>query len=738
MKRENKNGLQLTDYRCQMAVDKLKSRAETKLKFLAGVLINGNTGKQTDYSFEKLPVRCFKTHALNMRSRWFITTCITLLMNCYFAYSQTDQSVDKWMDYLMQLEENGENSERIESLYADFSRLSDHPLPVNLASKEQLKQLPFLSDLQIEALLSYRDRYGKLVSVYELKQIDHFDFETIQLLLPFIRIGEEVVDKPPVTVNNLLKRSSNELILNYATCFQQKAGYRSYPDSVLSRYPNKRYLGEPFYQSVRYAYTFDERIRFGLVAEKDAGEPFWNKHHKGYDYYSLHLELKAVNKWLKTVVLGDYKASFGQGLVLSHDYTPGRTSLITQTERRTNGFRRHYSTNETDYFTGAAFTAGWHAITFNGFYSYRKLDGTVDSSSVLSFKTDGLHRLVREREKRRQIPMHTFGGNLHGVFGGFSLGATVVHYSFSGLEVQPDAKPYNLHYFRGHQHTNLSVDYKYGNRHFSLYGETAFSANGAAATLNALQLTPVSYLTLLMMYRYYDKRYQAFFGNAFGQQSAVQNEQGLYMGLRFMPFAGWQISAYADYYKFPWMKYGVDQPSHGLEWLVQIDYQPVSGLSSYIRYKNRNRQVYQQQQIRYQLLWKPLPAVYLKASADYIRYKKEPQQHDGWMVAMYGGWNPVRLPLQTDLSLAWFTTDDYQSRIYSYEKNLLYQYYRPMLYGKGVRATWVMRWKPVYRLTLSGKLAWTHYPEQETIGSDLEQIDGNHKIDLYLGLQWKF
>ena len=82
MKRENKNGLQLTDYRFQMAVDKLKSRAETKLKFLAGVLINGDTVKQTDYSFEKLPVHCFKTHALILVNRWFITTCITLLRKC--------------------------------------------------------------------------------------------------------------------------------------------------------------------------------------------------------------------------------------------------------------------------------------------------------------------------------------------------------------------------------------------------------------------------------------------------------------------------------------------------------------------------------------------------------------------------------------------------------------------------------------------------------------------------------
>ena len=72
----------------------------------------------------------------------------------------------------------------------------------------------------------------------------------------------------------------------YDKCFQQKKGYCSYPDSILQQYPNRKYLGEPFYHFLRYSYTFDDRLQWGMVAEKDAGEPFWNNHHKGYDFYS--------------------------------------------------------------------------------------------------------------------------------------------------------------------------------------------------------------------------------------------------------------------------------------------------------------------------------------------------------------------------------------------------------------------------------------------------------------------
>ena len=46
------------------------------------------------------------------------------------------------------------------------------------------------------------------------------------------------------------------------------------------------------------------------------------------------------------------------------------------------------------FFRGAAATVNWKNLDINFFYSYRKLDGGVDSTIVTSFKTDGLHRLV--------------------------------------------------------------------------------------------------------------------------------------------------------------------------------------------------------------------------------------------------------------------------------------------------------------------------------------------------------
>lgn len=436
--------------------------------------------------------------------RMFINLLVCLLINGYQLRSQTIYSVDKWMEYIEEMASETEDEERIEALYTDLSYLAEHPFELNTVTEEQLKHLPFLSDMQIRKLLEYRSRYGKMLTLYELKNVESFDFETISLLIPFVYIGEIIVDKRPITVKNLLKQGSNNLQIRYDKCFQQKKGYCSYPDSVLQQYPNRKYLGEPFYHSLRYSYAFDERILFGLVAEKDAGEPFWNEYHKGYDYYSTHLFLKDMNKWLKSLAVGDYKISFGQGLVISNDFSPSRNALVSQAERRTNGFRRHFSTNENDFFRGAAATVNWKKLDISLFYSYRKLDASVDSTIVTSFKTDGLHRLVRDREKIRKVPMQTFGGNIRYAAPDLCIGLTALSYSFGNYSIQPDPKPYNLFYFRGSRNLNISVDYLLKNKLIKFYGETALSRNGAVASLNALQLTPASYFSLLLLYRYYD------------------------------------------------------------------------------------------------------------------------------------------------------------------------------------------------------------------------------------------
>lgn len=669
---------------------------------------------------------------------WFITPFISLFITCYSVYSQQTIPVDKWKEYVEDLADESLDEARLETLYADLSYLSEHPMDLNEVTRDQLSRLPFLSDRQIEQILRYRKRVERFVSLYELKGIEDMDFQTIQLVLPFVYVGEKSVDKIPFTVKNLLKYGSNELLFRYDQCFQQKKGYGSYPDSVLQKYPNRKYLGEPFYASIRYSYNFEDRLQMGFVGEKDAGEPFWSEMHKGFDYYSFHFLLKEHGV-LKTLAIGDYKVSFGQGLVISNDFSPSRSALVSQAERRNNGFRRHYSTNEQDFFRGVATTLTWKDWDASLFYSYRKLDGAVDKDTFPTIKTDGLHRLSRDWEKRKKVGMQTLGGNIRFARSDVHIGLTALHYSFGGLTLYPQEKPYNRFAFRGKSNFNIGVDYMLKNRWGKLYGETAISGNGAMATLNALRLAPVSYLSLLILYRYYDRRYQAFFGNAFAQNSSVQNEQGVYLGFQWTPFGYWKISAYADFYRFPWLKYQVDYPSVGREYMAQLDYAWNASCSTYLRYKCKEKdEDGKQQRLRWQASYVLASAWHLRTSADGIFSDYGGDNQMGYSLSQSIGWKPFTIPFRFDTYVAWFSTDGYASRISSYEKNILYAFYMPSFYGKGFRFALSFHWDITRYLSLSAKLGHTYYKDRDKIGTDTEEIAGNQKTDLSALFRWKF
>lgn len=685
--------------------------------------------------------------------RFFSVLFILLFIICYKSNSQNKTTVDNWEEYLNDLSLEDINSDKLESLYDDLSFLSENPFDINEVTAEELNCLPFLSEQQIRDIITYRKRSGRFDTIYELKGVESMDYNTIQLILPFIYVGSNYVDKPEFSVNNLFKYGKNELVIRFDKCFQRKAGYFPYSDSILALYPNRRYLGESFYHSVRYSYTFDDRLQAGIVMEKDAGEPFANRYHKGYDFYTAHVLLKDLNHWLKCLVVGDYKISFGQGLVISNDFSLSKTAMVTQAERRNNGFRRHYSTNEYDFFRGIASTVKFGKVNVSLFYSSKRNDGTVEDSVITSLKTDGLHRLQRDLSKKQKFRISTFGGNIRYVTPGISVGLTALSYSFGKYALNQKKQPYNVFYFRGYRNLNVSVDYmlKYGA--FKFYGESAFSKNGAFATLNAVSFSPVSYISFLLLYRFYDKRYQALWGNAFSQSSSVCNENGLYASIQFTPFPYWKFSLYADFFKYPWLKYGVDTPSSGQEYMFQADYTASDKWSCTFRYrfkeKEKNRREenistnriipYRTQRFLARMRYVPSESVSLKSSLESVFYKEHTDGlQKGFLVSQAVSWTPLSLPFTFDLCGAWFHTDNYRCRLSSYEKNLHYMFGYSSFYGHGIRLSFIGKWMIHSGLSLAAKLSHTQYMNRDEIGSGQEMIKGSGKTDFSIQLSWNF
>ena len=70
-----------------------------------------------------------------------------------------------------------------------------HPIDINMASAEELQGLYFLTDLQIDQLIRYRNILGKLIDIYELQAVPSWDLITIHKALPYLIASDALTMK---------------------------------------------------------------------------------------------------------------------------------------------------------------------------------------------------------------------------------------------------------------------------------------------------------------------------------------------------------------------------------------------------------------------------------------------------------------------------------------------------------------------------------------------------------------
>jgi hypothetical protein len=75
-------------------------------------------------------------------------------------------------------------------------------------------------------------------------------------------------------------------------------------------------------------------------------------------------------------------------------------------------------------------------------------------------------------------------------------------------------------------------------------------------------------MTLMLLHRYYDKRYTALHAQSFSEGSNVQNEHGIYAGFVWQPSSRWTLNGYVDYAHFTWKRYQVSMPSDAFDTMI--------------------------------------------------------------------------------------------------------------------------------------------------------------------------
>lgn len=636
---------------------------------------------------------------------------------------------------------NSVNSLNWENELEELSNRLQEPVNLNSATREQLEQFPFLSDIQIEHLLAYIYIHGQMETIYELQLVEELDRQTIQYLLPFVCI-KAINNEPAFRWKTMLKDAGrygkNEVLTRLDIPFYKRKGYEH------------TYLGPSVYNSVKYTFRYRDQLYAGGVAEKDAGEPFAALHNRyGYDYYSFYLLLQNCGR-LKSLAVGNYRLSFGQGLVMSTDYLMGKTIYASSFNNRSAGIKRHSSTDEYNYFRGVATTVALtKRLSVSAFYSHRNMDGVVTDGEITSVYKTGLHRSRKEADKKNLLTSQLTGGNVSYQQNHIRLGITGVYYVFNRL-YEPELTGYSKYNIHGNHFYNLGIDYAYRWRRFSFQGETAIGKQGWAS-LNRLQYSPVQDIQFMLIHRFYSYDYWAMYAHSFGEGSTVQNEQGYYVGLETTPFSHWRFFVSFDLFSFPWKKYRINKPSRGTDGLIQATFTPRTNLSMYLkyRYKQKERDLTGSKgtltlpifhhQLRYRLNYSLNDVFSSRTTLDYNHFHSQDRAATkGYQVTQMISSQLPWTRLFADVQGSYFCTDDYDSRVYVSEKGLLYTFYTPSFQGRGFRCAVRLRYELNKHWLFITKFGETIYLNRNEIGSGNDLIYGNKKADIQMQLRIKF
>ena len=148
------------------------------------------------------------------------TTLFALLLTLFDSslYAQDSLSWDDFIDDYA-TDENEEST--LSDTYETLTELHEHPLNINTATREELGQLPFLTDKQIEEIQAYIHSYGEMKTAGELLMIESLDYETRQKLMHFIYIGEVNKQQFP-SIENILKYGKQEILASASIPFYNR------------------------------------------------------------------------------------------------------------------------------------------------------------------------------------------------------------------------------------------------------------------------------------------------------------------------------------------------------------------------------------------------------------------------------------------------------------------------------------------------------------------------------------
>ncbi len=566
--------------------------------------------------------------------RWILSLvglCVVLAM-----HGQSIAIEDVLEDIYNQLSEDDEILQ--EDVQEQLMNIAANPIDLNHTNADELAELMFLSDEQINAILMYQYEHG-FKEIYELQLIDCLKDYEIRNLLPFVRVDSLEVQG---------FRSSGGKKMYFREVFH----YAKHEMTLRVDARNiEDFDGDPMYGKLRYRFNYQNRVQAGVSVLRRQGDEAIRQEGERWDYGG-YIQLKDIGP-MKTVVAGNYQASFGYGLVVGSPFKRGKSAYIQSTATTDEGLKKYSSVGDSyNYFHGVGATArvsSWADVS--AFYSLRK--GKEDAWN------------------------HVVGVNATGRWNRLKVGITAVETieaTNSSQFREGSQASYSLEVKRREASGVMGVNARWNMGKVDIWGEVATSHGNTwgVGVITGVRYRPISDVNLLAIYRYYSPEFDNVYANSLCSWSRMKDEHGGYLGLEYNRLRNWQLSAFGDVWKT------------GFETMAQADFVPQKDYRMHTRFRVKRKD----EKDTYSLRWN---MVY-----EFGQWKMKTQA-DGNMVQAKGGWTYglsvlqdveyrfSEVPIVLQLRAQAFDAREWNNRVYIYENDVLYAYAIPFVYGLGGR-----------------------------------------------------
>ena len=557
-----------------------------------------------------------------------------------------------------------EMSDENTAILENIQRLAENPLSLNEASRAELSQIPFLTSVHMDSILSYRRRKGRFKSRRPLRKI--LGAELYNILKPFFTIQS--------------KKPKRAYLI-------QKNYFPIDPSDAARRYP-----GGLWYNKSKMYYSVNKNISAGFITQKDVGEE------NIMDFYSAYFS-RNTRRW--QFILGQFHFQFAHGLTLGNPFSTQKSAMVLNPLRplKTVASPSLSSAENSGLFGIYLRFLSGRAWAFHLFASGNHLDARLDKNgnTVTGIRYSGYHRSPLETASKDRLyeqlsaAAGSFSSGKH-----FKAALLLCRYRytpairFTAPYVSPSDLRRQYFHFSGNRLTQFSLSYSAGGKTVDLSGELSDSDKGSPGFSQKLFFR-FQRLQFGISYWRLSKNFQSPRGAVFADGNAFPSaQQGLYLAIQTKVNDILTIKAYRFFVKDLWRSWFNSLPGLKDEWLLEGLFSlPKKQVTLRIRQKSsavstagEDDFLYEEIQTLYRLHYKWTPNKNFRLQSRIAGTVLNPGKEHGLYF-----FQDFRMSFLRKLALyfriTFFQTRSFRSALYEYESDLPGSFANYALYGQG-------------------------------------------------------